>query len=86
MCSPRKMLCKHEANAQENNHAEVQSIDGKCYILQSTLNFYIRVHMLHTEKHLKSQALNQTFSFLMLSKFKISMFQRKPKLCIGRIS
>ena len=32
--------------------------------------------MLHTEKHLKSQALNQTFSFLMLSKFKISVSEK----------
>ena len=24
-CSPRKMLCKHEANPQENNHAEMRS-------------------------------------------------------------
>ena len=24
-CSPRKMLCKHEANPQESSHAEVQS-------------------------------------------------------------
>ena len=25
VCSPRKMVCKHKANSQENNHAETRS-------------------------------------------------------------